>query len=1763
MSNYTQYPISDPILFFPIRLETKFESRSKLEQRRYPMADTKLRIRMYPDTINTFKDVNYFTASEIEQGKEYWCTTYCLSQITSKEGKDFRNVFLKNRFGELSRALGDSRSQFLLSELKRSDSFNSADQSVFWHDQRNSVSEMYGSVEMLKKWMTDVDQYPLGERFATSSSLSPYSSIQKVSLLSEMYAQLKQTCEEVRGELVGELKQKVQRHLRYSNKITHQLNGSDILKPYGDFIELEDARNEILQFLYPDERDALEQKKRFDREPRTFLRKQITLPVMATFTERERFSFIHLGKKYLTYSSLFNELTALIKSLDRVLNDTPVIIPVNEYPYLFNKIPVKKEQWFQKKIYEAMPDYYIAYYIDAAGVGHELGRSNKVTISEVDLNDILPSEKQVQDGSREISNTWHTDYAIALQMGMAITVSLSPKKWQSMGKSIDTLVVIGTQRESISKTNNESLQNLFNGHRASSDALGFVAPGTPTNNTATHNTSISENDSNSDHIYDTIIDPLLHAPDFQEVLPEASSDQGRLENALGLNAGTCNTFFNAKNKTIQNAQYMNGLMSNATIGSLLFDFWGTVADQAMIPFAKEFYEKYVIARGYLPTIRIDRQPYGIMPTTSWSTFKTIKTDLEKQETREDSLRVTKFNEKSFKLINTLYEQYTALARTKVVFKSEMERSASPHKKYVDMIGNTPISQEFRYRGAVNAGNRVDTEPFAHFLKELVNFQEDETLNADSLASRFSETFEISDLKHTFPKGSQVSQKALQDRLEYLLYKSRALNLRYLDTPQNYTGHIISHDEASNALQFSDGNNYIQWLADYCSDPEYIMNVETTPIDGPSSDRIGNRGSKISEEVQQELKLPNKLDTESGTPNAGSLLFFMLRHSYLLMVKREAIGIMKAFGWEYEKRVNNYKNTIIYKDYSDDWGVLFEGIGNYVRNTHVKNTDLFKQLKGRSMASILSGTNDYRTKAISDSHKAIAKYREYLMALSQCSMGDLKNLLFEQTDLAAHRIDAWKLGFVNQRLDMMSRTKDYRVQVAQFGYLEDLSPANRTPEYTLPRDFDPRISTKYPIGRTPKVHVSTTKESEIIHAPSLDHARLAGILKSGYNLGKRSNSGENNLVAVNLNSRRVRKAMHLIESIRNGQDVATYLGYRLERLLHDSDQEMDKYIFALKRSFPYAQAVASGDSLSKNEREVSVVHGMKLIEKYREQTFTASNLPEWAYDALDESRNSLPESHAAVFVSGLIELDDILDSVSDLTVTEGVYHIVKGNHVQASTVVNAISLGKPLPEIEFTKTPMDGTPVHHKTIIHLPTYANTDLPSVETIGEWGGLRTPKALANPQLNAWLVTQLPAAQNVSIECTITTVNDAGEEVTQSLEKDLSQCAIEPIDLVYAVSDATQFNDFVQNLMASTFQDASVVFSIVDGPVTSTGKKSVFSLLFTLKKLHTLIEKGRAVEGSTYEEIVAQRAELAIVLDVVDLSTRIYNLCSVYAPTVAEGVQETIAELHTAYQSAPLSDKLTKAQAVCDFIFGAGITVFGQFQSPVAGAAIYPARVYDNTDTTDTGRLKIDTWLSSISKVRTQMRAFNQLSMVHYHTQQERINIDPVQFPESSDWLGVALSNPLSLDDSEKSFTSFNCINKTYTQEGLVSGIQADEWIEVLPTETHTTGIALHIDQPDAVAPQSLLLAVPPHNDAPTWSEQELLGVVHETIAMTRTRLLEPHHINKSIFGQLNPGITIEREADNSLNTRAGTLSIDAVSKLKYTQTRADLLARFEEQV
>jgi hypothetical protein len=181
--------------------------------------------------------------------------------------------------------------------------------------------------------------------------------------------------------------------------------------------------------------------------------------------------------------------------------------------------------------------------------------------------------------------------------------------------------------------------------------------------------------------------------------------------------------------------------------------------------------------------------------------------------------------------------------------------------------------------------------------------------------------------------------------------------------------------------------------------------------------------------------------------------------------------------------------------------------------------------------------------------------------------------------------------------------------------------------------------------------------------------------------------------------------------------------------------------------------------------------------------------------------------------------------------------------------------------------------------------------------------------------------------------------------------------------------------------------------------------------------------------------------------------------------------------------------------------------------------------------GRAKaIDAWLTHLSYVRTQLAGLEDMRMFGAALALPPLVGHVTQLPLVADdgWLGGtlppnALNNPLRSRRLPKQATTHLVIA---SHEGLnpaaaLAGLVLDEFSEVIPAESQTTGVGLHYDAPNARPPQSLLLAVHPNParaDLP-WSWPMIENMLTETLALAKLRTVELEQLAPTAIDEYLP--------------------------------------------
>ncbi len=418
-------------------------------------------------------------------------------------------------------------------------------------------------------------------------------------------------------------------------------------------------------------------------------------------------------------------------------------------------------------------------------------------------------------------------------------------------------------------------------------------------------------------------------------------------------------------------------------------------------------------------------------------------------------------------------------------------------------------------------------------------------------------------------------------------------------------------------------------------------------------------------------------------------------------------------------------------------------------------------------------------------RSLREQVDALERLKDASTARLERAFAEHIDCCSYRLDAWLTALVKYQLTLMRNIADFSdveaaatvqrgLYLGAYGWLENIRPEHKV--FSPVELNDPDLRAAFQRPSDPLLTQDNTNQG-FIHAPSLNHAAAAAVLRNGYI----SNASPQNrqTMAVNVTSERVRTALAMIEGIRNGQSLGALLGYQFERGLHDSHNlaEVDKFIFKLRKAFPLAAdrlastATEEGVSIEAIEAR-NVMDGLALVNHIKAggaATYPfGKNLPvaiTTEAQAINIQVNLLLDAH---------------DAVADLALAEGVYQAVLGNYDRVAATYDAYARGNFPPEPQVAQTPVAGAGLTHRVGLHLASGVDPTVSPVAAVP-----MTPRATVEPALNQWLADILPAPNQIGIKVSFLNANThAGDETSLTL-KDLD---LQPADLLALIRDDSE---------------------------------------------------------------------------------------------------------------------------------------------------------------------------------------------------------------------------------------------------------------------------------------------------------------------------------------------------------------------------------------
>lgn len=695
---------------------------------------------------------------------------------------------------------------------------------------------------------------------------------------------------------------------------------------------------------------------------------------------------------------------------------------------------------------------------------------------------------------------------------------------------------------------------------------------------------------------------------------------------------------------------------------------------------------------------------------------------------------------------------------------------------------------------------------------------------------------------------------------------------FLSTPNHLEGPLVD-DVLSSEINpirpyTDDGRNYIEWL-------------------------VSTGGDKM------------RLEDFGKNEAPIALLYLLLKHALLLSQSDAGIRVMISKELIANKSAYYDKNYINVQSQENVGKSKFEHLyGTKIGNDNQRLVDYLYQ------PSILRGIPE--TKKLRDSLDA-------LKILEKTPTARLERLFVEHLDCCNYRLDAWKTGLVQYKLSEIRATNNDRensskgLYLGAYGWLIEVRPKHNELKNVELSDELKQIFNKN------NLNPLQTDSSNLgyIHAPSLNQATTAAILRNAYDSNK--NKGTENQFAINLTSNRVRIAQDFLEGIRNGQRISALLGYQFERGLHDKyslgNGEVDKFIYPLRKAFPLV-----ADKLLDTKSEVTdnietiqsnnVIDGMLLINYIK-------NSPNKSYPFGLPSTLNLPIADAIqtkAINDEVARIMDIYDAVSDLLISEQVYQVVQGNIERTSGNAEAFSKGGYPPEIDVVNTPRSGVTLTQKMAIHFDSTA-----TISPLSE-----SPRAVAEPSVNQWLISIFPKSENVFCHITYSTPNLLNKSEVISLK----ELQLEPIDLLYCFDletkqAMTELDDRITNYVRYSKSlhpktDLKINYTLPIDELDKT-KISFFELSALVKSVRKILIGSKYLNASMITLSENSKTDLSI-MDDVKLKNRVTGLITKFDVlkndflTLQNIIKtgESLTNEFKIFLGASITDKL-KIESIC----------------------------------------------------------------------------------------------------------------------------------------------------------------------------------------------------------------------------------------------------------
>ena len=1311
-------------------------------------------------------------------------------------------------------------------------------------------------------------------------------------------------------------------------------------------------------------------------------------------------------------------------------------------PISFPDVKTKADAWTRAPATSVLPDrWHVFGYARGTLLVHKAGNAIPNRLATGPDPTVHPPAESSGDLAIDDGMKWMVDFEAAEKVGMGIRIALTPEQ----PKAFDILLVLGTRVDSNSPDAAKQLVELLNAHHYT-DGLSFLLNGTPSNNTADAPSGFSSVDPGQEESYAT-------ERESKSFKTGDASNADIVTTALGLqsSASTLAHLANADAQEQLNARHMNRALWPATMGYFLLQMMGVKNESATplsvddLKWVRQHFIEYVRAFGPLPALRVGRQPYGLLPTTSL-TFWKPKAGQESQNSRDVALQ---------DLLVRLREQW----RKNLFQVPRLGRSENPDQDFADVLGMDALSSNYAAR---------------HLMGEAY----------------------IQNLWLAFTTDTANPWWAKQQELTLAVVRALGFDWHPILSKATYSGW---HKEIAGPLIQLEIANETARL-----DPDFIQMLLTADVETVRLEKFGD-------------------------PKPRGLLYLILRHALLLEYWTAASNLNLrdnpiGLGWSLnrDQEIQKTAVTIPVPQFKNVWELLGAPLNGV--------TD---QPLGTFLHELKSTSDQMITPHVS----TLLEFRESLAHLQTLSAAQLQRASAGTLDLCSHRLDAWVTSLATKRLAEIRASNQSSSLLGGYGWVMNLKPG---PSNTL----EPP-----PVGEQGQFYRPANYPG-FTQTPSLAQAATVAVLRSGHLT--HANSEKQDLLSIDLSSARVRLASWLLDGVRQGQPIGALLGYRFERRLQEAG--LAQFISSFREVAPLVagkleQTTQPVENIAAN----NVVDGLLLQTKWKAQP-NLTNL-----FSIIEKKPNPDHDQGHKLEAELNLLDEAVDAVSDALLAESVHHAVQGNPTRTASTLDAIASGEVAPpQLEVIETPRTGTALTYRVVTLFS--GSPVLPD-----GWSSAATLRAEAEPNLNAWASRLLGDPRKV--RCRVELVDANSGAALETKEIRLHELNLSPLDYIYAAqgSGDAQPAEIEWRIMYTIKRSQNVAADAIlrinpnrdEGWAADDLSYAEFAEL--LQSARKLITGVRGIDGS---ELNVPERNQAAGIDTKELGERAESAASSLrsmlthlqslndvgdsealraailkaaelgtaapAPLSATGDEQTDREVLSRQLmsiAAELKERVTNLDQLANTlsldrlhaVFGSSFVILPRFTA--SNSSELQEALANSENIQDGDPLQSVTWFQRVARVREGIaRLKSSLTYAEVLKTGTQINLQVIQLPfvKNDRWVALPLQPDKPLSPSR--FSLVIQASKTLDLTQPLTGVLIDDWVELVPNASETTGVVFQYDQPGTSPPQCILLAVPPDLDQP-WNLWSLQQVLLETLDQALIRAVDPDTLDE--VGHYLPGL------------------------------------------